>query len=111
MRKQRTHVFKHEVSVGIGLETFAKEVPNMANNDDEDIADVGGEEDVVGRLLLDDTFDRFSKRMTRSEPEGFISAVTKFRVDGGENLFGSGWNAGIGEAIFGLVSLVKDSVF
>lgn len=110
-QKQTTYILEHKVLVRVGLETFAKEIPDMAEDDDKNVTYVCREENVIGRVLFDDSLDRFTDRVTRGEPIGFVSAVTKLCVHSRKNLFGSGRYAWIVETILDLVGLVKDCVF
>lgn len=97
--------------VGIGLETFAKEVTDMTKDDDKDVTDVCREEDIVWWVLFVDNLHGLSKGMARREPECFVSAVTKLGVHGRKNLFGGGGNAWVGKAIFVIFRLVQNSIF
>lgn len=66
----------------------------MSNTDEDHIAEIGREQDVIRRVLLMMTRKRFSWNMLRDVPEPFVGAVTKFDVFCRKNLGRVGWYRG-----------------
>jgi hypothetical protein len=67
-------------------ETLAKEVADMTKNDQDKVADVSGENEIVRRLILDRSLERLSMRlagvsMTRVEERAKLSIGTLLTVD------------------------------
>ena len=81
-----THVPWEEMSVVLPAETLANEVAEMSQADDENVADVGGEDDVVRWVLFGDALVRRACAVLRGVAVVLVRAVPKLGVHGGEHL-------------------------
>lgn len=70
------------------IESFAEKVAKMSQANEDQVATVRGEDDVVWRFLLDWQPNLGTLSMSRGIPVLFVCAVTEFRMHGGEHLFG-----------------------
>lgn len=95
------------------METFPKEIANMAQANKNKIADIGRKQDVVWRVLVDVAWHFFAVRVLGHHPIRLIGTVTKLCVDGVKGLFrrrGLSWKGQATGIIF-LVVFMQDSVF
>ena len=70
------------------METFSEKVADVAEHDEDEVADVGGEEDVVWWVGIDVAMDRVAWSVLRDHAIFFVGAVTELRVDSAEDLLG-----------------------
>jgi hypothetical protein len=90
--------------------TFSEEVTHMTKAEENEVTDVGGEEDIIWRLLDGVFFHRFGVVMLGDAAIGLVCTVTKLRVNGGKDLF-RGWGCkGVRETI-ALIVFVENGVF
>jgi hypothetical protein len=59
----------------------------MTKTEENKVTNIGGEEDIIWRLLDDVLLHRFGVVMLGDATIGFVCTVTKLRVNGGEDLF------------------------
>jgi hypothetical protein len=57
LQKETTHIKGKEVTVECGMKALPKKVAYMTEANEEEVAQVGGEKDVVRRILLMDLFE------------------------------------------------------
>lgn len=88
-----------EVSVSRGFESFSEEIPHMPETDEDHVADIGREQNVVRWVLFLGVNDGLARGMLRGEAVFLVHAMTKFRMNGAEDLLGSWGNAWVGESI------------
>lgn len=108
-REEGTYIVGHEVSEVRLCETLSKEITHMTKTEEDEVAYVGGEEDVVWGLLNSVLLDRFTIIMLGDATIGLVCTVTKFRVNRGEDLLRGWGSTGVGERV-GLTILKKDGV-
>lgn len=84
---------RKQVFVVGGIQPFAEEVAHVSQADEDQIAEVRGNDDVVRRLVLDVIPDILARRMGRRMPILLVRAMAKFGVHGGEDLLGIRWDA------------------
>lgn len=70
------------------IESFAEKVAKMSQANENQVATVRGEDDVIWRFLLDWQSNLGTLSMSRRIPVLFVRAVAEFRVHGGEDLLG-----------------------
>ena len=75
-----------EVSVSRWFEPFTDEIPQMSEGDEDHVADVGREQNVVGRVLFFMVRDGLANGVLRGETVFLIRAMAKLRMDGVEDL-------------------------
>jgi hypothetical protein len=75
------------VTVGRGTKALPKKVAYMAQANKEEIAQICGKKDVVGRILLMMFFDLGPWFVCRSISINFVRAETKLQVVGGNEIF------------------------
>jgi len=68
------------------VESLADKVPNVAETDEDEIADVGGKQDVVGRVRGDMGRDLGAGDVCTGAAVAFVGTMAKLCVDGGEDL-------------------------
>jgi len=68
------------------VETFSKEVADVAEDNEDEVADVCREEDVVWRVGIDVTWHRLARRMLRRQAVFLGRAVAKLSMNRLENL-------------------------
>lgn len=81
------------------LGAFAEEVANMADDDEDDVGDVGGEQDVVWRVDLDVALDGLALGVRGRVAVRVVRAVAELGVHGRERLFRVGRNDGQTEPV------------
>ena len=77
----------------------------MAETDEDHVADVGRKQDVIRWVLFFMAGNRLAKGVLRDEAVFLVCAMTKFRMNGIEDLLrsrGSGW---VGESVVVVVHL------
>lgn len=89
--------------------TLSKEVARMTKTDDHEVAYVGGEENVIRRLLDWVLLERFRVVMLGDATIGLICAVTKFCVNGSED-FGGGRCERVHETVVRIILVVEHGV-
>ena len=97
--------------VGIGLETFAKEVTDMTKDDDKDVTDVSGQKNVVRRILLLHALVGKCWVEPRRVPEVLVGTVPELGVHRRKDLLGRGGDLGVRQPVRVLFFLVKHGVF
>lgn len=94
------------------LEPLAQEITKMAKGDDDDIADISRQQDIVRRVLFNDALDGVLRVVLRRIPIVLIRTMAKLGVHGRENLLGRGRALGIRETICVIaLVLVQNGVF
>ena len=66
------------MSVSGWLESFTDEVPQMPEADEDHVAEIGREKDVIGRILFVMLRDGLANGVLRGEAEFLIRAMTEF---------------------------------
>lgn len=56
--QQKTYVMRQKMPVGRTFEALAHEVPQVTEEDNQDVTDIGGQEDIVRRVLLRHAWNR-----------------------------------------------------
>lgn len=97
--RRSTYIVGEEVCVSRGLESFSKEIPQMTETDEDHVADVGREQNVIGWILLSMVRDGFARGVLRGEAVFLVRAMAKLGVDGSEDLFRSRRNGWVGKSI------------
>lgn len=59
------------------LEPFSEEISRMSKTDEDHVAVVGREQDVIGRILLFVVGNRLAKGMLRGEAQFFVREMAK----------------------------------
>lgn len=70
------------------IESFAEKVAKMSQANEDQVATVRGEDDVIWRFLLDWQSNLGTLSVSRGIPVLFVRAVAEFRMHGGEHLLG-----------------------
>ena len=76
--------------VACWAQPFSNKIPDVTQDNKDKVTDVRGQEDVIWRVLFDMGRKGGALFMLASCSVLFISAVAKFCVDGGEDLFRCG---------------------
>ena len=66
------------MSVSGRLESFTDEIPQMPEADEDHVADIGREQNVIGRVLFVVVWDRFIDGVLRGETECLVRAMPEF---------------------------------
>ena len=66
------------MSVSRRLESFTDEIPQVPEADKDHVADIGREQDVIGRVLLVVVRDRLVNGVLRGETECLVRAMSEF---------------------------------
>ena len=82
-----TYIMREEVSVSRRFESFTKEVSQMAEGNEDHVADVGREQNVIGWVLFFVVGNGLSMGVLRGKTVFLVCTVTKLRMNGTENLF------------------------
>lgn len=88
-RVRKAYVVRQQVLVGGSEHSLANKVANMAQDNEDEVANVGGQEDIVWGVNLN-SVQRRSRNVLAGVSVLFICAMTKFRVKSGENLLRRG---------------------
>jgi hypothetical protein len=72
------------MTVGCGIKALPKKVAYVADANEEEVAEVSGDENVVRGILLVALFDWGSKFVCRPVSIVFIRAKTKLQMVGGD---------------------------
>jgi hypothetical protein len=99
----------HEVGEKRLCKALSKEVTHMTETEEDKVAYIGCEEDVIWGLLYDVFLNRFSIVMLGDATIGLVCTVTKLCVNGGKNLLGRWRRARIRERVV-LVVIIEDGV-
>jgi hypothetical protein len=75
------------VTVGCGIKALPQKVAYMAQTNEEEIAQICGKKNVVGRILLVNQFDLGSWFVCRPISMILVRAETKLQVVGGNEMF------------------------
>jgi hypothetical protein len=75
------------VTIESGITTLPKEIPYMTYADIKEIAQIGGEDDVVRRILLTGLLELGSGFMRRLVSIIFVWAKTELQMVSGDGLF------------------------
>jgi hypothetical protein len=90
--------------------TLSEEITHMTKTEENEVTDIGGEEDIIWRLLDGVLFHGFGVVMLGDATVGLVCAMTKLHVNSGEDLF-RGWGCkGVRETI-ALIVFVENGVF
>ena len=81
-----TYIVGEEMSVSRWPEPFTDEIPQMPKTDKDHVAEVGREQNVIGRVLFFMVGDGLANGVLRGETVFFIRAMAKLRMDGVEDL-------------------------
>jgi hypothetical protein len=111
LRKRSTHIEGEEVTVELGMKALPKKVAYMTDANEEEVAQVGGEKNVVRRVLLVELFELGPCFMSGFVSIVFVRAKTKLQVIGGGELFRGGRGGGECEAVRIITGGVVDNVF
>lgn len=104
---KKTYIFRYQVSIGRGIEAFSDKVADVTEADEDEVANVGREKNIVGGVMLNVCRDLGASNMSRGESIPAVGAVAKLCVDSGKDLF-RGWRpGGEGETVGVVVILVK----
>ena len=68
---------RQEVRVSRMLESFSEKISQMSKTDEDNIAEIGQEKDVVGWVLLFVVGNGLATRVLRGEAEFFVRAMAK----------------------------------
>lgn len=98
------------MGIGRGIEAFTNKVAHVPKADEDEIADVGGEKDVVWRVVFDVGGDLGTGDMGRGESEPLVCAMAKLCVDGGEDLLRGGGAGRERETVVVVVVVVEGGV-
>lgn len=82
-----------------GTEALAHKVAHMAEDNEDEVADVGGEEDVVGRVLDDMGGVGCPWGVCAGDAVLCVGTVAKLGMEGLEDLLRGGWVEGEGEGV------------
>jgi hypothetical protein len=94
-----THISGHQVFVACWTQPFANEISNVTQDNKDEVADIRGEEDVIGGVLFDMGRKGGALLVLAGRSVLFVSAVAKLCMDSGEDLFRGGWAEGKQQAI------------
>ena len=87
------------------LESFSEEISQMSKTNEDHVADVGGKQDVIGRVMFFVVGNGLARGVLRGEPVFLVRAMAKLRVNGIENLLGSRGSAWVGKSVVVVVHL------
>lgn len=90
---------RKEVCVSRRFKSLAEEIPQMPQTNEDHVADVGRKQNVIRRVLFRVVNHGLSMRVLRRETVLLVCAVTEFRMDGSEHLFGGWGNGWVGKAV------------
>ena len=82
-----TYLEGKNVAVESGIKTLSEEIADMTHADKEEIAQIGGDENVVRRILLNCLLKLGSGFMRRPVSIIFIYAETKLQMVSRDDLF------------------------
>lgn len=89
-REGDTNVFGSEMDVERWVETLSNKVTNVAQTDEDEIADVGGKQNIIRGVASNMGEDLRAGDMGTGATVAFVGTVAEFCVDGGKDLLGSG---------------------
>ncbi len=90
---------------------LSKEVAKMAKKDNQNVAEICRQEDIVRGILFNDTLHRMCWVVLRGVSKGAVATVSKFGMDSRKHLL-RGWrHLGVREAILVLLVFVKYRIF
>lgn len=72
-----TYVVGEEMSISGWFESFTDEIPQMPKADEDHVAEIGREENVIGRILFVVVRDGLANGVLRSETEFLVRAMTE----------------------------------
>lgn len=96
---------RQEVSVSRRFESFPEEIPQMPETDEDHVADVGREENVIRWVLFLMAENGLARGMLRGQAIYLVRAMAKLRMDSIEDLFRSRGNAWVGKSVVVVVHL------
>lgn len=68
------------MSVVMRVHPFTEKVSDMSDDDEDDIREVGREQDVIGWILVKVRFEGCARRVLGRESVPFVGAMSKFEV-------------------------------
>ena len=101
-----TYVVGQEVGVSRWFESFANEISQMPETDEDHVADVRREQNVIRGILFLVVRDRFADGVLGGEAVILVCAMAKLRMDGIEDLPGCGGSGWVGKPVVIVVHLV-----
>lgn len=108
--ERKAHVFRYQMGIGRGIEPFTNKIAHVPKADEDEVADVGGKQNIVWRVVFNVRGDLDIWKMSRGESIPLIRAMAKLCMDGGEDLL-RGWGAGReGQTVSVVVTLVEGGV-
>jgi hypothetical protein len=75
----------HQMLVAVAEKTLADPVAHVPNDDQDNVGDIGAQEDIVWRVLLHDVLERRTGRMSRGMSVSLVGAVPKLDVSGSKD--------------------------
>ena len=103
--RRSTYIVREEVGVSRRFESFSEEIPQMAETDEDHVADVGGKQDIIRRVVFFVVGNGLARGVLRGEPVFLVRAMAKLRMDGIENLLRSRGDAWVGQPVVVVVHL------